>query len=95
MPNLIEQFFLDLDQELSELAKAYENANTPSQEAEPKQAEEPVAEPDVDSLDPRTLAQEAVRLLKKAENTDYVDEGEQLIRIADRFIRLSEIALAL
>lgn len=60
-------------------------------------AEEPSApvapEKEIDELSVEGLSLVAIRILKKAENTDYVDEAEQLIRIADRYIRLTELAI--
>ncbi len=85
--NPVEQFFADLADEIDKaFPETADEKDAPVED--PKLPVEPV-----DELSVEGLSLEAVRLLKKAENTDYVDEAEQLIRIADRYIRLTELAI--
>lgn len=87
----------DLNSVLNELADAIEKefAAAAPVDKEPEAPSEPDTSANAaDALSVEGLALEAIRLLQKAEATEYVDEGEQLIRIADRYIRLTELALA-
>lgn len=91
--NPIEQFFDELERELLTALKP----TTPEEPQEEETAAEGSPEApteEVDALSVEGLALEAIRVLQKAENTDYVDEADSLMRVADRYIRLTELAIA-
>jgi hypothetical protein len=81
-----------IEKEIDALAKE-DATDNPEQDVK-TEPEAPVegTEP-VDELSVEGLALEAIRILQLAEKTDYVDESDSLIRIADRYIRLTELAI--
>ena len=60
----------------------------------PEGTEEVETDETADPLSVEGLASEAVRLLQEAEDTEFLHESEQLVAIADRYIRLTELAFA-
>lgn len=100
-PTVFDSFVSEITKGLDEILDSVrKDFNGPTaSECEPEEG--PIHTPEgteegngVDPLSVEGLAEEAVRLLQAAEETDFVDEGEQLIQIADRYIRLTELALA-
>jgi hypothetical protein len=100
-PSIFDTFVNEINKGLDEILDTVRKDFNGPKASETEPEEGPIHTPegteDVNGFDPLSvegLAEEAVRLLQAAEETEFVDEGEQLIHIADRYIRLTELALA-
>lgn len=87
--NPLDDLFKDLDGSVADLFSSLRAAFETPEEGETPE-EEPAENADLTS---DALATEAIRLLQKAEDADSLYVGEQLIAIADRYIRLTELSL--